>query len=107
MKTRLLLIALALGALWGCSEKEIRENYARFSASIEEVPLTETEANGIDWGGAAAPLPASSERLQELDQVVLLPPGQSQPEGGVVVVHDIPEGRETPVVEETTLAVGP
>lgn len=40
---RLLLSLLALTALWGCSEKEIRENYERFSASIEEVPLTEAE----------------------------------------------------------------
>ena len=40
---RLLLIILALIATWGCSEKEIRENYERFSASIEELPLTEAE----------------------------------------------------------------
>ncbi len=40
---RLLLIVLAFTALWGCSEKEIRENYERLSASIEQAPLTEAE----------------------------------------------------------------
>ena len=63
MKMRLILIALALTLLAGCSEREIRENYERFSASIETAPLTETEvvaglrdalARGISKGALIA-----------------------------------------------------
>lgn len=40
---RLVLILLTITLFMGCSEREVRENYERLSASIEEMPLTEAE----------------------------------------------------------------
>ncbi len=60
---RLIPVMLALAFFAGCSEKEIRQNYERLNASIEEVPLTENEvraalrdalARGITRGASMA-----------------------------------------------------
>ena len=40
---RVLLLFLTVFAIGGCSDKEIRENYERLTASIEAVPLSEAE----------------------------------------------------------------
>lgn len=60
---KLLILLLAAFAMVGCSEKEIRHNYERLSASIEEAPLSEAEVStalrdalsrGISRGAAVA-----------------------------------------------------
>jgi hypothetical protein len=47
------------------------------------------------------------QRLQVFDQVTFFPLGEKQPEVGVVVVHDIAQRSEAPVMIEAAFGVGP
>src|SRR4051812_22512855 len=49
----------------------------------------------------------SLQRFQELDQIPFLPLAETQLEMPVVVVHDVPQGREAAVVIVAALGMGP
>src|SRR5439155_21421223 len=54
-----------------------------------------------------APSLSFLQRLQVLDQFAFFLLVQPEPESAVVVLDDVPQGGEAPVVEETALLVRP